>query len=142
MPALLVDELPENVLERAQSALVYCAHPDKMRMTVEQAKRRALEMSQRSLREHAERTGRGYISGIGSGGGTTDVVGNHHSSMVAFEDGKDATYHLYIYDGTQFEILETMEESSDSRWLIRRERIMGPDGNEQTLTAEIRRSTE
>lgn len=138
----MVDELAENVLERAQSALVYCAYPDKMRMTVEQAKRRALDNSQRHLREHAERTARGYISGIGSGGGTTDVVGNHHSSMVAFENGKDATYHLYIYNGTKFEILETIEESADGRWLIRQERVVGPDGSEQTLTAEISRATE
>lgn len=131
----MVDELPEQVLEHAQQALVYCAYPDKLLKTVEQAKQRVRENSLRRLRDLSERTGRGYIHGIGSGGGMTHVDGTHHSSMTAFEDGKDATYHLYIYRGVQFEIIETLED--DSERIIRRERITGPDGNEQTLTAEI-----
>jgi hypothetical protein len=91
----------------------------------------------RRLREYAERTGRGFISNSGSGGGHTFADGNHHSSMVAFEDGKDATYHLYIYRGTMFEIIETIELSEDGQRLIRRERIKGIDGIERVLTAEL-----
>jgi hypothetical protein len=136
----MVDELPEQVLERAQQTLAYCAYPDKLRSTVEQAKRRVLERSQRNLREFAERTGRGYISGIGGGSGFTEADGTHHSSMIAFEDGKDATYHLYIYRGVTFEILETLEESDDRQRIIRRERVTAPDGTEQTLTAEMRKT--
>lgn len=113
----MVDELPEQVLERAQQTLAYCAYPDKLRSTVEQAKRRVLERSQRNLREFAERTGRGYISGIGGGSGFTEADGTHHSSMIAFEDGKD-----------------------DRQRIIRRERVTAPDGTEQTLTAEMRKT--
>jgi hypothetical protein len=136
----MVDELPEQVLERAQQALVYCAYPDKLLLTVEQAKRRVLERSRQRLREFGERTGKGYIGGMGSGGGMTRVDGTHHSSMVAFENGKDATYHLYVYRGVTFEIVETLEESPDGQQIIRRERITGPDGTEQTLTAQMRKS--
>jgi hypothetical protein len=57
--------------------------------------------------------------------------------MVAFEDGKDATYHLYVYHGTVFEIIETIEVSEDDQRLIRRERIKGIDGTEQILTAVL-----
>ena len=70
-------------------------------------------------------------------GGQTFADGNHHSSMIAFEDGKDATYHLYVYRGTVFEIIETIETSEDGQRLIRRERIKGVDGNEHVLTAEL-----
>jgi len=135
----MVDELPERVLEQAQRALVYCVYPDKLLPTVEQAKRRVLERSERNLREFSERAGRGYMMGMG-GGGETRFDGTHHSSMSAFEDGKDATFHVYIYRGAKFEIIETLEESNDGRRIIRRERITGPDGNEQTLTAEMRKA--
>ena len=133
----LVDQLPDRSLEHAKTALIYCGNPEKHRMTIENAKRRAKENSERSLREYAERTDRGFISGTGSGGGQTFADGNHHSSMIAFEDGKDATYHLYIYRGTVFEIIETIEASEDGHRLIRRERIKGIDGNEHVLTAEL-----
>jgi hypothetical protein len=52
---------------------------------------RAKDNSERHLRKHAERTGRGFVSAIGSGGERSFADGNHHSSMIAFEDGKDAT---------------------------------------------------
>jgi len=92
----LVDQLPDGTLEHAKTALIYCGNQEKHRMTLENAKRRAKETSERSLRAYAERTGHGFISGMGSGGGQTFADGNHHSSMIDFEDGKDATYHLYI----------------------------------------------
>ena len=95
----LVDELPARTLEHAKTALIYCGNPEKHRMTIENAKRRAKENSERSLRAYAERTGRSFITGIGSGGAQTFADGNHHSSIVAFEDGKDATYHLYVIVG-------------------------------------------
>jgi hypothetical protein len=133
----LVDELPDHTLEHAKTALVYCGKPEEQRMTIERAKQRAKENSERRLREYAERTGRGFISGIGGGGGHTFADFNHHSSMVAFEDGKDATYHLYVYHGTVFEIIETIEVSEDDQRLIRRERIKGIDGTEQILTAML-----
>ena len=133
----LVDRLPDRTLEHAKTALIYCGNQEKHHMTIENAKRRAKENSERSLRAYAERTGRSFISGIGSGGGGTFADGNHHSSMTAFEDGKDATYHLYVYRGTVFEIIETIEASEDGRRLIRTERIKGVDGNEHVLTAEL-----
>lgn len=133
----LVDQLPDQTLEHAKTALIYCGNPEKHRMTIENAKRRAKENSERRLREYAERTGRGFISGMGSGGGQTFADGNHHSSVIAFEDGKDATYHLYMCRGTVFEIIETIEASEDGHRLIRRERIKGIDGNEHVLTAEL-----
>ncbi len=124
-------------MEHAKTALIYCGNQEKHRMTIENAKRRAKEISERSLRAYAEGTGHGFISGIGSGGGQTFADGNHHSSMIAFEDGKNATYHLYIYRGTAFEIIETIETSEDGHRLIRTERIKGVDGNEHVLTAEL-----
>lgn len=131
----LVDKLPEPTLEHAKNALVYCSNPEKQRMTIEKAKQRAKENSEQHLRRLAERIGHGFISAIGSAAGQTFVDGSHHSSMIAFEDGKEATYHLYIYRGTMFEIVETIEISEDHQRLIRRERIAGVDGTEQTLTA-------
>ena len=104
---------------------------------MKKAKRRLVERSQRRLREHSERTGQGFVSAIGSGGGSTRVDGDHHSSMIAFEDGKDATVHFYVYRGTPFEIPESIEVSDDGRSLIRRERITAGDGTEQTLTAAL-----
>ena len=92
-------------------------------MNIEKAERRLVERSQRRLREHSEKTGQGFVLAIGSGGGMTLVDGDHHSSMIAFEDGNDATVHFYVYRGTPFEITETIEVSDDGRSLIRRERI-------------------
>jgi hypothetical protein len=132
----LVDKLPDQTLEHAKTALVYCGNPEKHRMNIENAKRRAKENSERRLQEYAERTGRGFVS-VGVAGGHTFADGNHHSSMVAFEDGKDATYHLYMYRGTMFEIIEAIELSEDGQRLIRRERIKGIDGIERVLTAEL-----
>ena len=133
----LVDTLPEQSLEHAKSALRYCVNPEQHRMTIENAKRRALENSNRHLRAYAERMGRGFVTGIGSGGDTTNLDGSYHSSMMAFENGKDATFHLYIYRGTPFEVIETMEISDDGQRLIRRERITASDGAEQILSAEL-----
>jgi hypothetical protein len=50
--------------------------------------------------------------------GQTFADGNHHNSIIAFEDGNDATYHLYIYRGTVFEIIETFETSEDGQRLF------------------------
>lgn len=136
----MVDELPDDKLECAQRALVHCVYPEQLHLTIEQARRRVLENSKRRLREYAERTGQGFVSSVGSGGGSTNVIGNHHSSMVAFEDGKDATYHLYIYNGTKFEIIETLED--DGQRIMRGEKVIGPAGTEQVLMAEIRKATE
>ena len=133
----IVDSLPIQSLEHAKAALEYCANPEKHRMNIEEAKWRLLEKSQRDLREHSERTGQGFISAIGSGGGRTGADGNHHSSMIAFEDGKNATVHFYVYRGTPFEVIETIEVSDDGQRLIRRERITAADGTEQTLSAVL-----
>jgi hypothetical protein len=131
-----VDQLPDRSLEHAKAALIYCGDPEKQRLTIENAMQRAKENSERSLSKYAERTGRGIISGV-SGGGQTFADGSHHSSMIAFMDGKDATYHLYMYRGTVFEIIETIELSEDGHRVIRSERIKGADGNEQVLKAEL-----
>jgi hypothetical protein len=133
----LVDQLPDHALEHARIALDYCNDPEKHRMTIEKAKRRVKENSERHLRKVAERTGRGFISNVGSGGGHAFADGNHHSSMVAFEDGKEATCHVYMFRGHVFEVVETIEISADGERLIRRERITGADGNERILTAEL-----
>jgi hypothetical protein len=132
----LVDELPNATLEHAKTALVYCANPEKQRMTVERVKERVRRNSERHLQRHVERTGRG-LAFAGGGGGHTFVDGSHHSSMPAFIDGKEATYHLYLHRGVIFEVIETIEIAEDSQRLIRRERIRGTDGNEQNLTAEL-----
>ena len=133
----LVDSLPDQSLEHAKKALLYCANPGQQRVNIEKAKQRLLQRSQQRLQEHAERTGHGFISSAGSGGGMTFVDGTHHSSMVAFEDGREATVHFYLYRGIPFEITETIEISEDGKWLIRRERITANDGTEQLLTAEL-----
>jgi hypothetical protein len=57
--------------------------------------------------------------------------------MVAFEDGKEATYHLYVFRGHIFEVVETIEISVEGERLIRRERIKGANGNERILTTEL-----
>lgn len=85
----------------------------------------------------SEKYGHGFISGIGSGTGMTEVTGDHHSTMIAYEDGRDATFHLYVYRGNTFEIIETVEISGDGQKIIRRERFTAPDGTEQTLVAEL-----
>ena len=107
----LVDKLPDQALEHAKTALVYCGNLEKHRVNIENAKRRAKENSERHLRRFSERTGHGFISGVGSGGGHNFPDGSHHSSMIAFEDGKDATYHLYVYRGTMFEIIDSQRDS-------------------------------
>jgi hypothetical protein len=132
----LVDKLPDQTLEHARTALVYCGDPEKHRLNIENAKQRAKENSERHLRKHAERTGHGFVSGIGSGVGQSFPDGNHHSSMIAFEDGKDATYHLYVYRGTMFEIIETIEFSEDGQRLIRR--FWGPPNKAGVMPAERR----
>jgi hypothetical protein len=132
-----VDQLSDSALEHAKTALDYVAKPGKYRISIERAKERARQNSERHLREWAERTGRGFISGLGSGGGSTAVDGTHHSSMVAFVNGKDARYHIYVFRGHIFEILETIELSDDGRHILRREIITGPDGIEHTVTTEI-----
>lgn len=133
----LVESLAEKELQHAKTALLYCANPEQHRMNIENAKRRLQQRVEPKLREHAERTGRGFVSGLGSGGGMTQVDGTHHSSMMAFEDGKDATAHFYLYRGTPFQIIETIEISDDQQRLIRRERITSHDGAEQVLTVEL-----
>jgi len=133
----MVDQLPDHALEQTQAALEYCRDPEKHRMTIKNARRRAQENSDRHLRKFAERTGHGFITSVGSGGGHTFADGNHHSSMAAFDDGKEATYHLYVFRGHVFEIVETIEVSPDGERLIRRERITGADGRERILTAEL-----
>lgn len=133
----LVDSLLDKELEHAKSALLYCKNPRQHRINIENAKRRLQERAQQKLREHAERTGHGLVSAVGSGAGMTQVDGSHHSSMVAFDDGKDATVHFYIYRGTPFQITETIEMSEDQERLIRCERITSHDGAEQVLTVEL-----
>jgi len=133
----LVDQLPEIALDHAKVALAYCKNPEKQRVAIETAKRRVRDNSERHLREHIESTGQGLISGIGSGSGHTFLDGCHHSSMLTFVDGKEATFHIYVFRGHMFEIIETLEISDDGQHLIRRERIKGADGVEQVITAQL-----
>lgn len=133
----IVDSLPDKSLEHAKVALLYCANPEQHRMNIENAKQRILQRSQQLQQEHAERMGSGFVSNIGSGGGMTHADGSHHSSMIAFEDGKEATVHFYVYRGIPFEVTETIEISDDGRRLIRSERLRATDGTEQLLVAEL-----
>jgi hypothetical protein len=57
--------------------------------------------------------------------------------MAAFANGKAATYHLYVFRGHTFEILETIEISADGERIIRAERITGLDGHERVLTVDL-----
>lgn len=104
-------------------------------MNIEKAKERAQENARRNIQEHIKRTGRGLISSIGSGAGSTRIDGTHHSSMVAFENGEDATIHFYVCCGTPFEVIETLKMSGER--LIRTERIKGIDQKEHLLTVEL-----
>lgn len=131
----LVDDLPEQSLWRAKNALLYCADPGQQMMTIEKAKQRAVENSRRNIQEYIKRTGRGVISSIGSGSSSTHIDGTHHTSMPAFENGKDARVHVYIHQGIPFEIIETIEISGER--LIRTERITGLDEKEHVLTVEL-----
>ncbi len=133
----LVNELPDHELEHAKLALMHCRDREEHKRSVEQAKRHVQERSKRHLEEHARRLGRGMITSIGSGAGMTFFDGDHHSSMAAFEDGKDVTYHLFIFRGHKFEIIERYEMTPDGKRVVRQERIKGGNGEEQTVTVEI-----
>ena len=133
----LIDQLPDQALEHAKVALEYCNDPQQQRITIEKAKQRARANSERHLRKAAETTGTGFLSSVGSDIGGTSADGNYRCSMAAFEDGKEATYHLYVFRGHMFEVVETIEISADSEHLVRRERITGVDGKERLLIAEL-----
>jgi hypothetical protein len=131
----IVDELPEDVLDRAEQALRYCANPAQTQFTLAQARRRVREMSLKRLEEHSKQTGRGFVFGSGSTSRTTPT-GDFSSSMTAWDNGP-ITYHLRRFSGHQFEVYERLELATDGRKLVLSQRIVGPDGAEQLLTANM-----
>lgn len=132
----IVDQLPDGTLERAVRALEYCANPAGTRMTIEQAKERVRAMSMKSLEEHSKRTGHGFITSVGSGGSRMMPTGDFNSSMSAWDNGP-ITYHLRRFNGCQFEMYERLELAKDATELVLTQRIVGPNGTEQLLTAHI-----
>src|SRR5262252_6103717 len=84
----MLDELPDDALQRTERALKHCANPAEMRFTIAQAKERVREISMRMHEEQSKRTGRGFIS-VGS----ENATGDFSSSMSAWDDGP-VTYHL------------------------------------------------
>jgi hypothetical protein len=132
----MIDELPEEALQRAEQALKYCANPAETRLTIGQAKERVRAMSMKCLEEHSKRTGHGFITGIGSGSGATMPTGDFNSSMIAWDDGP-VTYHLRRFSGYMFEMYESLELAKDGKSLVLAQRIVGPNGTEQRLTANM-----
>jgi hypothetical protein len=132
----MVDELPNDVLQRAEQALKYCVNPTARQFTIKQAKEHVRAMAMNNLKEHAKRTGRGFITGLGSGGGMTMPTGDFHSSMSAWDEGP-VTYHLRGFSGYTFEMYERLELAKDGTKLVLTQRIVGPNGTEQLLTANM-----
>ena len=88
------------------------------------------------LEEHGKRTGRGFITNVGSGGGGTTPTGDFNSSMIAWDDGP-VTYHLRRFSGYLFEMYERLELAKDGKSLVLAQRFVGPNGTEQLLTANM-----
>ena len=132
----MIDELPDDALQRAEQALKYCANPGATRLTIEKAKERVGAMSMKRLEEHGKRTGHGFITGIGSGVGATMPAGDFQSSMSACDDGP-ITYYLRGFSGYMFEIYERLELAKDEARLVLTQRIVGPNGSEQMLIANM-----
>lgn len=127
----MLDELPDDALQRTERALKYCANPAEMRFTIEQAKERLREVSMRMHEVQSKRTGRGFIS-VGS----ENAIGDFSSSMSAWDDGP-VTYHLRRFEGYTFEMYERLELANDETKLVLTQLIIGPNGTEQLLTADM-----
>ena len=112
----MLDELPDDALQRTERALKYCANPAEMRFTIAQAKERLREVSMSMLRmprmseEQSKRTG--FIS-VGS----ENETGDFSSSMSAWDDGP-VTYHLRRFRGYTFEMYERLELANDGTKLV------------------------
>ena len=131
----MLDELPDDALQRTERALKYCANPAEIRFTIAQAKERLREVSMSMLRmprmseEQSKRTG--FIS-VGS----ENETGDFSSSMSAWDDGP-VTYHLRRFRGYTFEMYERLELANDGTKLVLTQLIIGPNGTEQLLTADM-----
>jgi hypothetical protein len=131
----LLDDLPDDALARAEQALQYCANPAQTRFTLAQAQRRVREMSTRRLQELSKQTGTGFIS-VESSVGSTTPAGDFTCSMGAWDNGP-VTYQLRRFSGHQFEVYERLELAKDRTALVLTQRIIGPNGAEQLLTATM-----
>jgi hypothetical protein len=131
----MVDALPDDALQRAEQALKYCANPAETRLTIAQAQERVRTRSMKRLEEYSKRVGHGFIT-VGSGSAGTMPTGDFHSSMSAWDDGP-VTYHLRRFQGYLFEMYERLELAEDRKKLVLTQRIVGPNGTEQLLTANI-----
>lgn len=132
----MVDELADDALKRAGQALKYCANPSETRFTIERAKERVRAMSMKNLEEHSKRIGHGFITSVGSGGGGTMPTGDFNSSMSAWDNGP-VTYHLRRFSGYMFEMYERLELAKDGKSLVLVQPIVGPNGTEQLLQANM-----
>jgi hypothetical protein len=133
----LVDDLPEDALRRAEQALKYCEDPIERQRTVERARERLRAKVIQRLHESGKKTGRSYIGG-GVGSGSTIVMpdGDFRSSMSGWDDGP-VTYYLRGFRGNMFEIYERLELAKDGTKLVLTQRVVGPNGAEQVLTADM-----
>jgi hypothetical protein len=132
----MVDELPDDALQCAERALRYCANLGVTRLTIQRAQERVRALSMKRLEEHSKRIGHGLITSVGSGSGATMPDGDFNSFMIAWDDGP-LTYHLRRFSGVQFEMYERLELAKHGTELVLTQRIVGPKGTEQLLTANI-----
>lgn len=131
----LLDQLPEDTLDRSEQALNYCLNPTQQLQKIDRAKQHVKATAIRKLEEHSRRTGRGVIAGVGSGSGSFMPDGDYCGSMTAWDDDGPVTYHLRSFRGHIFEVFERLELTDDATRLVLKQRVIGPTGQEQLLMA-------
>lgn len=109
---------------------------DETRLTIERAKERVRARSLRMLEEQRKRTGHGFITAVGTGSGRTMPTGDFSCSMSAWDDGP-VTYRLRRFSGYMFEMYEQLKLAEDGKSLILAQRISGPGGTEQLVSANM-----
>jgi len=132
----MVEELPEDALRRAEQALKYCANPAETRFTIEQARERVRAKSLEEQKETARKAGHGFFTNVGSYVGGTTPTGDFNSYMSVWDNGP-VTYRLRRFSGYTFEMYERLELAKDGKSLVLAQRIVGPNGTEQLLTANM-----
>jgi len=69
--------------------------------------------------------------------GMTKPDGDFRGSMSAWDGQRPITYHMVIFTGHKFEIFEHLEMANDNTELMSTQRVVGPTGGEQVLTAKM-----
>ncbi len=136
----LVDALPDDALQQAEQALKYWANPVNWQRTLQQVRERVTAKATERLKTHqkgfARRPGRAFIGDTSGSTTVTPGDGNFESSMPAWDNGP-ITYRLRGFRGHLFEIVERLELVNDGTKLVLTQRVVGPDGAEQVLTANM-----